>query len=179
MSMRAKARKIAENALEVGRETASKAKQTANAAFNKTDGAQRAGIAGAFAGGACALSFTHLGGFGVVANGTGIGVAGLTGAAVATGGVALAGFGGGYLVYKAGKWVVESRSGDVGDAPDDSDGSPSGGGPSGPDLAGASGEAFPRKLLGDISALAETRPFVGEYVLAVSKSSSGFPLSRE
>lgn len=181
--MQAKARKVAESGLEVGRETASKARQTANAAFNKTDGAHRAGIAGTFAGSGWALSFTHLGGFGVVAGGTGIGVAGLTGAAVATGGVALAGFSAGYLGYKAGQWIIESRFGGdgsrQGNGTSGPNGSPSGGGPSGPGLAGAPVGAFPRRPLGDVGAVAESRRFVREYASAVSTSSSGFPLSRE
>ena len=166
---RARAKKAAEKGLEAGRVTASKTKQAANKASEKTDGAQKAGVAGAVAGGGWALSITSLGGFGVVAGGTGIGVAGLTGAAVATGGVALAGFGGAYLVYKAGEWIVESRSKDDGSAsgnePDDPSGKPFGDGPSGNGPTGAVIGALPRGPLGGLLAFAEARRHVREAIL--------------
>ncbi len=174
--MRANAERFARKSFEAGRVKGAKV-------WGTTDGAERAGTISALASGAWALSFTHLGGFGVVAGGTGIGVAGLAGATVATGGVALAGFGGGYLVYKAGQWVIESRFGDDGSGQDSGasnpGGSPSGGGPSGPDPAGASVGAFPRKPPGNIGTLAESRRFVRQYVLVVRRLSSGFPLSWE
>ncbi len=159
--VRAKATRYAEKGLEAGREAASEAKRAANKAFERTDGAQKACVAGGIAGGGWAFSFTSLGGFGVVAGGTGIGVAGLTGAAVATSGVALAGFGGAYLLYKAGERVAEFRTRDDGNASgsdvDDSDGSPSGDGPIGTGPAGAAIGAFPRRPLGGLMALAEAR----------------------
>ena len=175
-SMKANGRRVGQTTFKRGRAAAEKMNKAVKAP-------EKAGMAGGLIGGASALSFTHLGGFGVVAGGTGIGVAGLTGAAIATGGVALAGFGGAYVAYKAGQWVIESRFGNDGSGQDngtsDPDGSPSGGGPSGPDLAGAPVGAFPRTPLGDIGALTESRRFVREYVLAVRRASSGFPLSRE
>ena len=71
-----------------------------------------AGVIGGVAAGASVPAFvTGLGGFGVVAGGTGFGVAGLAGAAAATGGAALAGAAGAYLAYKGGSMALETELG--------------------------------------------------------------------
>ena len=77
----------------------------------KGEGGKVAAGAGALAGAIASLSTTGLGGFGVVAGGTGMGIAGATGAAVASGGVALAGGAALYLVYRGGSAALSTDAG--------------------------------------------------------------------
>ncbi len=172
----ARVNRFAEKVHETGGELTSKARQA-------TSGAERLGSLGAVLGIGVSFAKTSFGGVGIAAGGTAFGLAGPLGATAAAATVGAAGFGGGYVAYKVGKRVIKSRFGDDGSKQDDRtsdpDGSPSGGGPSGPGLAGAPVGAFPRRPVGDVGAFAEARRFVREYALAVRRSGSGFPLSRE
>lgn len=116
---RGRVERVAMGGFEAGRVVGAKV-------WEATDGAEKVGVLGAVAGGTCALSFTSFGGFGVVAGGTGVGVAGLTGATIATGGAALAGFGAGYLIYKIVEQVGESRSGGAAGRPENETDDPEG-----------------------------------------------------
>ena len=78
---------------------------------NRANSAEGAGVLGAVTGAAASLSFTGLGGFGVVGGGSAIGLGGLAGAGVATGGVGLAGAAALYLAYKGGAAALESELG--------------------------------------------------------------------
>ena len=88
----------------------------------KVGGDKAAAGTGALAGAIAALKVTGLGGFGVVAGGSGAwGLAGATWAAVASGGATLAGGAALYLVYRGGARALRTDAGEafkkrVGDA---------------------------------------------------------------
>ena len=87
-------------------------KEALNRLVDAANSAEGAGVAGLGIAAASSLSFTGLGGFGLAAGGTAIGISGLAGATVATGGAGLAGAAALYLAYKGGAAALDTELGE-------------------------------------------------------------------